>query len=171
MLGVSRSLVMYTVLNITSQQRSAAVILNSSLSSPGPGRGTTLSMFLPHFLPRHSGSNGSSSSQYSEFLMEAHLIFGLDTTAPPRPVAGNMISCRIVEAHTFVKWSMYCKTIIQNTIHFYLSSQYFGSMSRFSLLFFLYTFNLIFWLWKTRRETTDLLFTRLFFLFLLSTQS
>ena len=48
MLGVSRSLVMYTVLSIitilhhSSGQLPLPVILNSSLSSPGPGRGTTL---------------------------------------------------------------------------------------------------------------------------------
>ena len=114
---------------------SSVVILNSSLSSPGPGRGSrrhSEHVFTPFLTAALWLQSGSSSSQYSVFLMEAHLIFGLYTTAPPRPVAGNMISCR---AHTFVKWSIYCKTNIQNTIHFYQSSQYFDSMftSMFSL--------------------------------------
>ena len=107
---------------------SSVVILNSSLSSPGPGRGSrrhSEHVFTPFLTAALWLQSGSSSSQYSVFLMEAHLIFGLYTTATPRPVAGNMISCR---AHTFVKWSIYCMNIIQNSSDFYQSSKYFESM-------------------------------------------
>ena len=108
---------------------SSLVILNSSLSSPGPGRGSrrhSEHVFTPFLTAALWLQSGSSSSQYSVFLMEAHLIFGLYTTAPPRPVAGNMISCR---------GSYFCQMVnilqdnyIQNTNHFYQSSQYFWSM-------------------------------------------
>ena len=65
---------------------SSVVILNSSLSSPGPGRGSrrhSEHVFTPFLTAALWLQSGSSSSQYSVFLMEAHLIFGLYTTAPP----------------------------------------------------------------------------------------